>query len=364
MEAARVLALKAHLDLETRSPLDLTRVGVYRYVEDQDTSIWLFSYRFDNGPIQRWLPGQGSPAALLEHIAADGWVVAHNANFERQVWNAVVRRLAGAESWPRLRIQQCECTMARALAVHLPPDLDTLAQVLGLPEQKDKEGRRLMLQMSKPRKRNPGGTFIWWNDPEKIERLGAYCDQDVATECAVDAKLPPLSDDERALWELDQRVNDRGMALDIESIHRCVAVLEVAQERANARMCELTGGTVRKVTEVTRIVEWLKARGVPAASIAKAEQSELISWSDMLGDETAVEVIRLRAEAGRSSTAKFQTMLRVACADGRVRGALQYHRANTGRWGGALVQPQNLPRVDEKMELPAVLGALEIMGCD
>ncbi len=81
----------------------------------------------------------------------------------------------------------------------------------------------------------------------------------------------------------------------------------------------------------------------------------------MLGDETAVQVIRLRAEAGRSSTAKFKTMLNVACADGRSRGLLQYHRANTGRWGGSHVQPQNLPRVDEKTELPAVLGALEIM---
>ncbi len=266
--------LRAHLDIETRSSLDLTKTGVYRYVEDPDTSIWLFSYRFDRGPIQRWLApglqsgGQGSPAALLEHIAAGGWVVAHNANFERQVWNAVVRRLAGCESWPRLHIQQMNCTMARALAVHLPADLDTLAQVLGVAEQKDKDGRRLMLQMSKPRKRDP---LTWWDEPEKIERLGAYCDQDVATECAIDAKLPPLSDDERALWELDQRINDRGMALDIESIHRCVAVLEVAQERANARMSELTGGYVRKVTEATRSVEWLEARGIPAASIAKAE---------------------------------------------------------------------------------------------
>lgn len=350
--------MKAHLDLETRSPLDLTKVGVYRYVEDPDTSIWLFSYRFDAGPIQRWRPGERAPDALLEHIASGGRVVAHNANFERQIWNAVVRRLAGCEGWPRLNIAQCDCTMSRALAVHLPANLEELAGVLGLPEQKDKEGRRLMLQMAKPRKRN--GTFVWWDEPEKIERLADYCDQDVLTECAVDAKLPPLSADERDLWELDQRINDRGFALDVESIHRCLAVLEVAQERANARMAELTGGYVKKITEATRMVEWLKGRGVPATSIAKAEQSELLSWTDTIGDETATEVIRLRAEAGRSSTAKFKTMLLIVCADGRARGQLSYHRASTGRWGGELVQPHNLPRVSEAEEL-AVAGAMEIM---
>ena len=357
--------MRAHLDIETCSPLDLTKVGVYRYVEDPDTSIWLFSYRLDDSPSNgcfRWRPGWEPPFALLDHIAFGEPVVAHNANFERQIWNAVVRRLAGSESWPRLSIEQMDCTMSRGLAVHLPADLETLAQVLGLSEQKDKEGRRLMLQMSKPRKRNDDGTFTWWDEPEKIERLAAYCDQDVATECAIDAKLPPLSPDERAIWELDQRINDRGIALDVESIHRCVAVLEVAQERANARMSELTSGYVRKVTEATRIVEWLKQRGVPAESIAKSEHGGLLSWAEMFSDEIAVEVIKLRAEAGRSSTAKFQAMLNVVCADGRARGLLQYHRASTGRWGGALLQPHNLPRVDEDTELPAVLGALEIMN--
>ena len=265
--------MRAHLDIETCSPLDLTKVGVYRYVEDPDTSIWLFSYRLDDSPSNgcfRWRPGWEPPFALLDHIAFGEPVVAHNANFERQIWNAVVRRLAGSESWPRLSIEQMDCTMSRALAVHLPADLETLAQVLGLSEQKDKEGRRLMLQMSKPRKREQRRSTqshcTWWDGSlEKgSSALAAYCDQDVATECAIDAKLPPLSADERAIWELDQRINDRGMALDVELIHRCVAVLEVAQERANTRMSELTGGYVRKVTEATRIVEWLKQRGVPA----------------------------------------------------------------------------------------------------
>ena len=239
--------MRAHLDIETCSPLDLTKVGVYRYVEDPDTSIWLFSYRLDDSPSNgcfRWRPGWEPPFALLDHIAFGEPVVAHNANFERQIWNAVIRRLAGSESWPRLSIEQMDCTMSRALAVHLPADLETLAQVLDLSEQKDKEGRRLMLQMSKPRKREqstyqtcpkaawgqcicpkgmclePSTIFTWWDEPEKIERLAAYCDQDVATECAIDAKLPPLSPDERAIWELDQRINDRGVALDVESIHR------------------------------------------------------------------------------------------------------------------------------------------------
>lgn len=352
-----------HFDFETRSPVDLTKCGVYRYVEHPHTDIWCFAYRFGREPIQLWRSGWEPPARVADHIAAGGRLCAHNANFERQVWNAVLRRTSGFERWPRLTIEQMGCTQARALAIHLPADLDMLARVLGVTEQKDKEGHTLMKKMAKPRRAKKGdnAAFERWGTPENIERLGLYCQQDVATECAIDERLPPLSAAERELWELDQKINDRGVALDLPSVERCLAVLETATERANARMAALTEGAVAKITEAQRIVSWLKGRGIPADSIAKDEHKDLLSWCDVLGDETAADVIRLRAEAGKSSTGKFDAMLRVVCDDGRARGQFRYHNAHTGRWAGGGIQVHNLPRVDDDAELPDVLGALEML---
>jgi len=353
--------IKIHLDFESASAVDLLKTGVYRYAEDPSTFIWLFSWRIGNGVVNQWRPGWPAPAALLDHIAAGGIVTAHNAVFERLVWNSVLRRTAGCESYPRLSIEQMDDTMARALAIHLPPKLEDLARALDLPEQKDAEGSTLMKKMAKPRKRNDDGTFTWWGDPANIDRLGLYCDQDVLTECAVDMRLPPLSTDERRLWELDQQINDRGIALDLNTIQACVEVLEIAQTRAHARMSELTGGQVRKCSEATRIVQWLTDRGIPTESIAKAEHDGLKTLADLVGDPVAREVIELRAEAAKSSTAKYTRMLQVACEDGRARGLLAYHRAHTGRWGGALLQPQNLPSFDEDTDLDGVLGTIDIL---
>jgi DNA polymerase len=260
-----------------------------------------------------------------------------------------------------------DCTQARALAIHLPADLDTLARVLGVTNLKDKEGHALMLQMAKPRKPTKAcpaladGSLLWWDDPERQHRLGLYCQQDVAAETDVDDKLPPLSREERALWELDQRINDRGVALDVPSIERCVAVLEVAQQRANARLAALTDGEVAKCTEAAKLVGWLQRRGIPADSIAKDEHAGLLAWADMLGDDVAMEVIRIRAENGKSSTAKFDTMLKVKSADDRARGQLRYHQAHTGRWASAGIQVHNLKQIGEDEDLDDVLGAMKIM---
>lgn len=286
---------------------------------------------------------------------------------------------------PTLKIEQVCDTMARALAVHLPPDLDTLARVLGLPHLKDKEGHALMMKMARPRKihetgsaparyvdhasvmppeftRRAGGGIIEWNNtPENLAREGAYCDQDVLVECEVDKRLPPLSPDERALWELDQRINDRGVALDVATIERACEVRKIALKRADERMRALTGGAVGKCTETGRILAWLRERGIAADSIAKDEHDEIKVAADCMGDEAARAVITLRADATKTSTAKLEKMLACVCADGRARGLFNYHRALTGRWGGSSVQPQNLPRVDEEKELPLVLAAIEAM---
>lgn len=344
-----------HIDFETRSAIDLRKAGVYRYAEDESTSIICMSYRFGDGPVQRWRPGEPWPASVSAHVnPGELPVAAHNAGFERAMWNA---KIAGPNSL-RLEIEQQDCTMSRALALGLPASLENLGAATAVAVQKDKDGHRLMLQMCKPRSLEP---LTWWEDDERIERLQTYCDQDVAAECAVDAVLPKLSVRERRVWELDQRINDRGVLVDLPLVQRALAVVEVASKRADREMWRLTDGAVKRCTEVAKIVAWINSRGIKCDSLAKGDIDDLVLTAEMFDDPTVMEAVRLRRATARSSTAKYQAMLNTACRDGRVRGSLAYHKAHTGRWAGSGMQPQNFPRVDDA---DAVQEALALLGID
>lgn len=354
---------KLHFDFETRATVDLKKTGVYRYAEHPLTDVICMSWRIgDHGPIQRWRPGDEDPIEFLAHIESGGIVVAHNAGFERTIYNTVLRGRV-VPHWPELKIEQQDCTMARGLALALPASLDQLGKALKTPMQKDKDGHRLMMQMCKPRRTDADGAVVWWEDDDRISRLQLYCDQDVETETDVDRSISALSDEERKVWELDQRINDRGVMIDVSSVSRCLAVVEEAIKRADDRMWWLTDGEVKKCSEAAKIVKWLNGRGIPCASVAKGEVEEIVLMTTIMGDDTAEEVIRLRRAAAKTSTAKFKAMLNSVCSDGRVRGTLAYHGAATGRWAGRIMQPQNFLRFDAE-ELPDVMLIIELLALE
>jgi DNA polymerase bacteriophage-type len=349
--------VSAHFDLETRSTVDLKKAGAFRYFEHPLTEIICMSWRIgDHGPVNRWRPGDEDPYELLRHVETGGRMVGHNVGFDRRGWN-----VKAPEHWPRISIEQSDCTMARGLALGLPASLDQLGRALKTPMRKDADGHRLMMQMCKPRRTDADGAVVWWDDEERVERLQAYCDQDVETETDVDRSIPALSAEERRVWELDQRINDRGVMIDTASVTRALAVVEEALKRADDRMWWLTDGEVKKCSEAAKVVKWLNGRGIPATSVAKGEIEEIVLATSILGDETAEEVIRLRRAAARTSTAKFKAMLNSVCADSRVRGSLAYHGAATGRWAGRIIQPQNFLRFDAE-DLPDVMMILDLLG--
>jgi DNA polymerase len=347
-----------HIDFETRSAADLKKVGVHRYAEDPSTEVLVLCWRFDDGPVQRWVKG-GDPAILepvLRHIDALGKVVAHNAAFERTIWNVVLRRkLDLLGNWPFLTIEQQDCTMARGLAMGLPATLDQLGSAMRTPVQKDKEGHALMLRMCKPKPKTGG----WHETPEEMTRLAAYCDNDVLTECAVDANLPALSADERRVWELDQRINDRGVALDLHAVHRLQELAVQAKAQADREMWRLTDGKIKTCGQAAAIVDWLNSRGIVCESVADGETETLITSAELFDDIQAEAVIRLRRASSRAF--KFPAMLASVCGDGRVRGSLAYHGAHTGRWSGRGMQPQNMKRIDNEDEEQWVQVALQHM---
>lgn len=345
---------RAHIDFETASAADLRKTGVYPYAEHPSTRVWGFAWCLGDGPIYKWQP-EGlfpDPTPLLSHIESGGVVVAHNAAFERTIWNKVIRRLY--PHWPELKIEQQQCTMARAQALALPAGLDQLGNVLRFQEQKDKDGHGIMMRMSRPRKVEADGTYVWWDEPERVERLMDYCIQDVRTECEADRFLPELSQREQRLWQFDQTINDRGVFIDIAAVTRAADVVEIAKKRADLQMKMLTDGAVKKCSETAKIVEWIQSRGITCTTIAKGEQDDLLFVASVHGDDTVQRVIELRREASKTSTAKYAKMLDCVCEDNRMRGLLAYHSASTGRWAGRLVQPQNFPRVDAKRDGPTV----------
>lgn len=149
------MASRAHIDFETGSAADLRKTGVYPYATHPSTRVWVMSWRVgDEDPIKRWRPGDKDPTALLQHVAAGGVVVAHNAAFERTIWNWHLR-VRVVPHWPELRIAQQDCTMARAAVLGIPSGLDDAGHILGANTTKSREGKAVMMKCAKPRTRKP-----------------------------------------------------------------------------------------------------------------------------------------------------------------------------------------------------------------
>lgn len=348
--------MRGHHDYETASEIDLKKVGVHKYAEHPSSRVWLFSWRLGDGTIFRWRPGDPDPKILLDHIQNGGTMVAHNAMFERTIY-AMARIKYGLSHWPVLRAEQQDCTVARAFALNLPGDLERLSKVLSSPFQKDMEGAALMQKMMKP---NRDGT---WNDtPKNIERLGLYCDRDVLAESWIDNALPTLTADEQELWVLDQEINDRGIPLDVEAIIRAVDVVAYAKREANRKMAELTGGAVKKCTEVAKILAWINSQGVQCAAFRKGDHDDIKLMAGFAGNKLVRKVVELRGESSKTSAAKYDKWLLCVCGDNMARGQYQYHgAAQTGRFAGRLGQFQNIVRVDwdrERTQIEYVINLL------
>lgn len=375
------------LDFETRSLADLSAMGAERYAEYIGTEIICLLYRVDEGPWCIWTPGDATAdltgTADLMALAADPDVmfVAHNAGFEQAVWRSIMVALFG---FPPIPIERWEDTMATAAWKSIPLALDMGAAVLALGVQKDAEGRALTLSMSKPLTKKahaemfPGeGTKKAWNEtfrpgmlpkltPTVRRRIAAYCQQDVAVAGTMRHRLGLLSDQsqhERGVWMLDQRINQRGVRIDMPFVRAAMRVVERATIMLRSEFAALTDGL--GTGQVARIHQWCRERGVELENLQKgtiatllghdidgdAEQASLAMEdedAEMLGKLSLPAEIRrvlaIRQMLGSASIKKLDRMLVCVCDDGRARGLLQYHAAHPGRWGGRLLQPQNFPR--------------------
>jgi DNA polymerase len=378
-----------HADFETRSTVDLKKAGASVYAAHPTTEALCMAYAFGDEPIQAWRKGEPLPARVRAHVEAGGQVVGHNVGFEWQIWNLTMRR----HGWPPLAIEQCQCTATTAAAMQLPRTLEGAAKAVGLPIEKDMVGNRLMLQMCKPRKMlkagdkcpnckgkgyyGPkanratcnlcGGTgvqaeseILWWDDAEKMDRLVAYCKTDVEVERQLETKLVALRPQELQMWHLDHKINTRGIRCDLSLVRAAEVVVAASSKRLDQEMKQATGGAVTACGQVQKLVDWLQRQGVDTQSVAKDVLEEWLEIVDLVGMPPVVQqVLELRREAAKASTAKLKSMQACVSADERIRGMFLFNGAGTGRWSGRLVQVHNLPR--PKMKAKEIEQALPLL---
>ena len=328
------------MDIETFSDVDLIKCGVYAYADSPAFEVLLFAYSFDDGETRVIDLAQGEelPGEVAEAVF-DGSVVktAFNANFERTCLSKHFGRYLPPESW--------HCSAVQAAVLALPRSLEDVGAVLGLDEQKMKEGKELIRYFCvpcKPTKANGGRRRnLPCHAPEKWELFKTYCMRDVDVEKAIRRKLYkfPIPEGEMELYRLDQRINDRGVLVDMGLVRQAVVCERLHKEVVTRRAYELTG--LENPNSVAQLKGWLGENGVEAESLSKKAVSEMIGESD--GE--VEELLRLRLLMAKTSVKKYEAMKRSVCSDGRVHGLLQFYGANrTGRWAGRLVQVQNLPQ--------------------
>src|SRR6516164_1975953 len=281
-----------HRDFETRSTLDITDVGASRYAADPNTGVWCCAYAVDDGPIKVWTPGEPIPEEF--HVAArdpDWLIAAHGDQFETAI---ETRILAPRYGWPIVPLERHRCTMAMASAAALPAKLGTVAEVLELSAKKDDQGSRLMRTLARPRKPRagePDGVY-WDDDPEKLERLCAYCRQDVEVERELFHRLPPLTDSEQALWVLDATINQRGFHTDGPLLSSASQIAAAAGQAVQDELISITGGALTSTDQVAAMLAWLAERGCEVKDLRKPTLSHALRRKDL--DPIARRVIELR----------------------------------------------------------------------
>ena len=323
------------LDIETYSPVDLSKAGVYKYTEHPDWRILMCSWALNDGPVQR---AEGHEEILAIPGLFDRKVlkIAHNASFER----VNLSRLKGPGFLPP---EQFFDTAALARTWGLPASLKDFALAMGA-EEKDEAGTRLINLFSKPNRK--GERVTKGERPDDWAAFGAYCDQDVETMRDAAKMLGRgFSRGERAVYEVDQRINDQGVRVDVELAKAAERCFKDNRAEALKEIAKIAG--VDNGNSVAQLRAWLKSRGVDTEDLRKDTVKELLEGE--LPDDVR-RVLTLRQECAVSAAAKFTAAIRATSDDGRLRGTMQYFGASTGRFAGRLIQFQNLARDGFKAE--------------
>ncbi len=335
---------KLSIDIETYSDRPLSKTGVYRYAESPEFEILLFAYSIDGEPVQQIdiAAGEKIPDEVLDALTDDSvtkW--AFNAAFER----VCLSRCLGFPTGKYLSPEGWRCTMIWSAAMGLPLSLEGVGAVLGLEKQKLTVGKELIkyfCQPCAPTKSNGQRTRnLPCHAPDKWLDFKRYNIRDVETEMSIQARLAkyPVPESVWNEYHLDQEINDRGVALDMELVRQAIALDSRSRSELTHAMKELT--ELENPNSVQQMKLWLAGNGLETDTLGKKAVSEILKTAPPeLG-----KVLSLRQQLAKSSVKKYQAMETAVCSDGRARGMFQFYGATrTGRWAGRIIQMQNLPQ--------------------
>lgn len=360
------------IDIETFSDIDLSKCGVYRYVESSLFEILLFAYSINGGEVNvvDIAKGDKIPEEILNALSDENVVKwAFNSQFERICLSEYLRRnyhnkFVGYErrddSLSRYLVPKSwKCTMTWCAYMGLPLSLEKVGEVLNLEKQKLKEGKDLIKYFCTPCKPTKNNGYINRNLPkhdfEKWERFIKYNIRDVKAEMEIKSKLKKFPVPE-FIWRefyLDQEINDRGIKVDISMAKNAINIDIKIKNILIDRLKDIT--KLDNPNSVIQMKEWLKEKGVDTQSLDKKSVVKLLNTVS----EDIAEVLLIRQKLAKSSVKKYQAMEDAICLDKRARGMFRFYGANrSGRWAGRLIQLQNLPQ-NHLLDLKEARGLVE-----
>ena len=332
-----------HIDIETFSSVDISSAGAYKYTESLDFEILMMAYAFNDEPvcIIDFAQGEKMPKRVSEALLNKNVLkIAHNAAFERTCFKAI-----GLD----IPVEQWMCTAIKSAYCGLPLSLDGVSKALKLGEAaKDSTGKALIRYFSvpvKPTKVNGGRVRnLYYHDPEKWHAFKNYCIQDVVAEREIEKRLEKyeIPAQERDLYCLDQKINDRGILIDLQMASNAFDIDQKYSEELTEELKALTG--VDNPNSTAQLKTWLSEEmDMEIKTLSKTVLPDLIA--DAGAGSAAAQALELRAKNSKTSVKKYTSMLSCACDDDRAHGLFQFYGANrTGRWAGRLIQLQNLPQ--------------------
>jgi DNA polymerase len=316
---------KVHFDYETYSECDIRKAGAYAYAIHPSTRILCMGYAYEDGPPQLWVPGDIYPE-----------FVTHPERYELHAWNSFFEWVIWTNCFTMIDpgpLANWHDTAALASVMALPRALGACGKALGMPSNvsKDKRGYELIRLLSIPNKMN--------GDPKLTKEMHEYCLQDVVAERAIAKKLYSLNSIERRVWVLDQKINIKGIAVDIENVNHAIDLYDKAFTDLKDRLIELTG--LANPNSQKQFFDWMIDKGHMIKDITKGTLSAILEDHDDLGTH---EAIRLRMKMAKTAPKKYKSILTRLGGGTRLHGNMMYHGATTGRWASTGVNLQNIAR--------------------
>ncbi|EGQ3180302.1 DNA polymerase [Staphylococcus pseudintermedius] len=334
-----------NIDIETYSSNDILKCGVYKYVEAKDFEILIIAYSIDGGSVS------AIDMTMLDdtefHAAYETFKIAlFDPNVKKYAFNANFERTCLAKHFDvDMPPEEWSCTMVNATRLGLPSSLEKVGDALNLQNQKDRAGKNLIRYFSvpcKPTKVNGGRTRnLPQHDPVKWQQFIDYCIRDVEVEMSIAMKTKdfPVTEEEQKYWNLDQRINDRGIKLSKELMLGANELDKMSKEDLLKQAIQIT--RLENPNSTSQLLKWLnEEQGLDIPNLQKKTLQEYLKRAT----GKAKQMLEVRLQISKTSVKKYNKMHDMMCADERVRGLFQFYGASTGRWAGRGVQLQNLTK--------------------